>query len=251
MARVVKIKSELKKNKNRALFKSVLFVVLFVISSSVGAGVFFTNMNNITDLFVALSVIICIFLAFVFLICFLIFRKEYQVLLSGVKGENNTRNILKKLPKDFTIITNPVIQNRGVTLELDFVVIGKNGVFIVESKNYRGIVRGKTSQQKWKQIKHGKGGNVYEKEVGNPVKQANRQRQRMVEMFRDFQITAKVFPVLYFADNYSKLEIEDDAQLNVAIINNENHLLDYIVNSSGRKTVDSNELAKIIRFFKR
>lgn len=251
MAKIVKIKSELKKNKNRALLKSVLFLVLFLVSLSIAAGVFFTNMNNITDLVVALTVIICIFFSFVFLVCFFAFRKEYHILLSGVKGENNTREILKKLPKDFTVITNPVIQNRGVTLELDFVVIGKNGVFIVESKNYRGIVCGKTSQPKWKQIKHGKGGNVYEKEVGNPLKQAHRQSRRMIEMFRDFQITADIYPIVYFVDARTELKIQDDADLGVAVFNNEKQLLNYIVKTKGRQTVNNTELAKVIRFFKR
>lgn len=250
MARIVKIKSELKKNKNRALFKSVLFVVLFLAFFSMGIGMFVLDTTNVIELPVALPIIVFV-LAFVFYICFLAFRKEYKILLSGVKGENNTQNILKRLPKDFTVITNPVIQNRGVTLELDFVVIGKNGVFIVESKNYRGIVCGKTSQQKWKQIKHGKGGNLYEKEVGNPLKQAYRQGRRMSEMFRDFDITADIFPVVYFVDSRTELEIQDDADLGVFVFNNEKQLLNYIVKTKGRETVNNTELAKIIRFFKR
>ena len=250
MARIVKIKSELKKNKNRALFKSVLFVALFIAFFIMGIGILISGKTNANEFRVALPIIVFV-LAFVFLICFFKFRKEYQVLLSGVKGENNTRNILKRLPKNFTVITNPVIQNRGVTLELDFVVIGKNGVFIIESKNYRGIVCGKTSQQKWKQIKYGKGGNTYEKEVGNPLKQAQRQGRRMSEMFRDFEITADVYSIVYFVDSRTELKIQDDADSGVVVFNNEKQLLNYIVKTKGRQTVNNTELAKIIRFFKR
>jgi len=250
MSRVVKIKSELKKNKNRAFFKTALFGMLFLAFFGLGSGMLMAIMTEKSKLHIAFPIVLFA-IAVVFYVCFLIFRKKYNILLSGVKGENHTLEILKKLPKSFTIITNPVILNRGITLELDFVVIGKNGVFIVESKNYRGIISGQTSSPKWKQIKHGKGDNVYEKEVGNPVKQAHRQGRRMLEMFRDFQITADIYPIVYFVDSRSELKIQDDAQLNVAVINNENQLIDYIVNSSGRQTVDSNELAKIIRFFKR
>ena len=250
MSRVVKIKSELKKNKNKAFLTTALFGILFLAFSGLSAGMFVAILSEKSKLHIAFPIIIFA-IALVMLTCFFIFRKKYNILLSGVRGENDTLAILKKLPKGFTIITNPVILNRGVTLELDFVVIGKNGVFIVESKNYRGIISGKTSSPKWKQIKHGKGDNVYEKEVGNPVKQAHRQGRRMLEMFRDFEITADIYPIVYFVDSRSELKIQDDAQLNVAVINNESQLIDYIVNSSGRQTVDSNELAKIIRFFKR
>ncbi len=250
MSRVVKIKSALKQNKNKALLKTALFALLTLAFLGLDAGMLVAILTEKSKLHIAFPIILFV-VALVMLICFFVFRKKYNILLSGVKGENNTLEILKKLPKDFTIITNPVILNRGVTLELDFVVIGKNGVFIVESKNYRGIISGKTSKPNWKQIKHGKNDKVYEKEVGNPVKQAHRQGRRMLEMFRDFDITADIYPIVYFVDSRTELKIQDDADVGVAVFNKEKQLLDYIVKTSGKQTVNSTELTKIIRFFKR
>lgn len=250
MSRVVKIKSELKQNKNKAFLKMVLFALLTLVFFGLGVGMLVAILTEKSKMHIAFPIILFV-IALGLLICFFVFRKRYNILLSGVRGESDTLEILKKLPKNFTIITNPVILNRGVTLELDFVVIGKNGVFIVESKNYRGIISGKTSSAKWKQIKHGKNDRVYEKEVGNPVKQAHRQGRRMLEMFRDFDITADIFPVVYFVDNRSELKIQDDAETGVAVFNEEKQLLDYIVNSAGKQTVSNAELTKIIRFFKK
>ena len=250
MSRVVKIKSALKQNKNKAFLKTALFGLLTLVFLGLSTGMFVAILTEKSKLHIVFPIILLV-IALVMLICFFIFRKKYNILLSGVKGENNTLEILKKLPKEFTIITNPVILNRGVTLELDFVVIGKNGVFIVESKNYRGIISGKTSKPNWKQIKHGKNDKVYEKEVGNPVKQAHRQGRRMLEMFRDFDITADIYPIVYFVDSRTELKIQDDADVGIAVFNKEKQLLDYVVNTSGRQTVNSTELAKIIRFFKR
>lgn len=250
MPRVVKIKSELKQNKNKAFLKTALFALLTFVFFGLGAGVLVAILTEKSKLHIAFPIILLV-IAFALLICFFIFRKRYNILLSGVRGESDTLEILKKLPKNFTIITNPVILNRGVTLELDFIVVGKNGVFIVESKNYRGIISGKTSSAKWKQIKHGKNDRVYEKEVRNPVKQAHRQGRRMLEMFRDFDITADIFPIVYFVDSRSELKIQDDAETGVAVLNNEKQLLDYIVNSTGKQTVNSTEHTKIIRFFKK
>jgi hypothetical protein len=195
--------------------------------------------------------VICMVLAFVGLVVFLVLKKEYNILKSGVHGEETTLKLLRKLPKEFTVLTNPVILNRGVTMELDFVVVSKNGVFIVESKNYRGIVSGRTSKTYWKQIKHGKNNKIYEKEVPNPAKQSFRQKRRLEELFRDLKITANIYPILYFVDSRTELKIQDDANLNVAIIDNEDSLLDFIQSTKGREKVSSEELAKIIRQFKR
>lgn len=250
MSRVVKIKSELKKNKNKAFFKTTLVILLVLLFACLGFGLLFAILLKKSTISIVFPIVL-LAVALVLFVVFLAFRKNLGILQSGVKGEEATLKILQKLPKEYTILTNPVILNRGITMELDFVVIGKNGVFIVESKNYRGIISGKTSKQTWKQVKHGKNDKVYEKEINNPVKQSFRQGKRMAEMFRDFDITADIYPIVYFVDERSELKILDDAQMNVEIFNKEKHLLSFIQSADGRHTVSSGELAKIIRFFKR
>ncbi len=250
MPRLVKIKSQLKQNKNKALIKTALAILLDLCFLGFGLGMLFAILTKKSTIHIAVPIVMLI-IALVVFVLFLVYRKQFGILQSGVRGEDATLQILKKLPKEYTIITNPVILNRGITMELDFVVIGKNGVFIVETKNYRGIISGKTSKSTWKQVKHGKNDKVYEKEVNNPVKQAHRQGKRMLEMFKDFDITADVYPIVYFVDNRSELKILDDAQTDVPVFNKEKRVLDYIVSTEGRHTVNSSELSKIIRFFKR
>lgn len=249
MAKTVRIKSELKSNKNKAFWHTAFALFFTFIFASVGVVMLYAILIENLTLHIAFP---CMFLALSLVLYYVYItkKKEYEVLNSGVKGEQQTFEILKKLPKDFTVITNPVLHNRGSVNELDFVVIGTNGVFVVETKNYRGIITGNTSAQNWKQIKHGKN-KTYEKEVKNPAKQSYRQGRRMHEMFIDFGISADVFPILYFVDNRSELRITDDAEINVAIINSENDLLDYITKSKGKHIVDESESAEIIRFFKK
>ncbi len=249
MAKTVRIKSELKTNKNKAFWHTVFALFFTLVFFGVGIVMLFAILINNSTLHVAFPIMFIVLSVVLLYVC-LTKKKEYEILNSGVKGEKQTYETLKQLPKEFTVITNPVIHNRGSVSELDFVVIGKNGVFIVECKNYRGIISGNTSDQNWKQIKHGKNKN-YEKTVKNPAKQAHRQGRRMVEMFKDFGITANIFPIVYFVDNSSEIKIVDDNQLNVAIINNEKNLLDYILNSKGNRTVSTFERAEIVRFFKK
>lgn len=250
MAKVIKIKSQLKKEKNKAFLSVALTFFFAVACSALGLGLFISILLKKVTIHIAIPVVLFVF-ALVSIVAFISYRKKYGILQAGVRGEKITFDILKKLPKEFTIFTNPVILNRGITMELDFVVVGKNGVFILESKNHRGIINGKTSKSMWKQVKYGKNNKVYEKEISNPVKQSYRQSRRMEEVFRDFDISASTFPVLYFVDNRTELKIIDDADMNVAIFNDEEKMLYYIQNTKGREIVSSNELAKIIRFFKR
>lgn len=250
MSKVVKIKSQLKKEKNNLLLGVALTFILSLVFSASGLSLLLAIMLQKSALHISIPVIFIVsaFLGFVF---FINIKKKYDILKSGVRGEENTLKLLKKLPGDYTVITNPVIHNRGITMELDFVVIGKNGVFIVESKNYRGAVCGKTSGSSWKQIKYGKNGKTYEKEVSNPARQSYRQKQRLSELFRDMKINVSVFSVLYFVDSRTELRIQDDADLNIAIINNEKVLLEFIKNTKGKDKISSDELVKIIRQFKK
>ena len=250
MPKVVKIKSQLKQEKNKSFLRVVISFLFALIFAGLGIGILFAILLKKSTLHISIPVIFMA-LGLVGFVAFIVFKTKYDILQSGVRGEEATLKILRRLPKDFTVLTNPVIHNRGVTMELDFVVICKNGVFIVESKNYRGIVSGKTSKTYWKQIKHGKNNKTYEKEVSNPAKQSFRQKRRLEELFRDLKITANIYPVLYFVDSRTELKIQDDANLNVAIIKNEDSLLDFIQNTKGREKVSSEELAKIIRQFKR
>lgn len=249
MAKLVRIKSELKINKSKAFWNMVFALFFTLLFIGVGAGMLFAILLQKSDLHIAFPSMF-FGIAFILAALFLIAKHNYEILNAGVKGEQQTCEILKQLPKDFTVITNPVIHNRGSVNELDFVVIGTNGVFVVETKNYRGIITGTTSAQNWKQIKHGKN-KTYEKEVKNPAKQVYRQGRRMNEMFIDFGVSADVFPILYFVDDRSELKITDDADLGVVTINNECDLLDYIINTKGKHIVDNSERSEIIRFFKK
>ena len=250
MPKVVKIKSQLKKQKNKAFIKVAFSFLCIMLFAGIGFGMLFAILLKKSTIHISIPVLFLV-LAFIAFIGFITFKKNFDILKSGVLGEGNTLKLLKKLPRDYTVLTNPVIHNRGITMELDFVVVSKNGVFIVESKNYRGVVYGKTSSTGWKQVKYGKDGKTYEKQVSNPAKQSYRQKQRLDELFKDLKISASIIPVLYFVDSRTELKIQDDANLNVTIINNEEYLIDFIKNTKGKDKVSSEELAKIIRQFKK
>ena len=97
---------------------------------------------------------------------------------SGASGEDYTLNVLKLLPMEYVIFNQlelPDERSRTGFRELDFVVCGPNGVFVVESKNHNGVVEGHENDKEWTIHKIGRGGTAYSSSIRNPVRQAKQQ----------------------------------------------------------------------------
>ena len=89
----------------------------------------------------------------------------------GMIGENRIYNIVKGFNfwfKGGKVLRNLYLQKEnGETTEIDMIYITKKGIFVFESKNYSGIVKGSKDDLKW--IVEYKNGNIYE--FYNPIKQ--------------------------------------------------------------------------------
>lgn len=54
----------------------------------------------------------------------------------------------------------------GKTTQIDHILLSPYGIFVIETKNYKGVIRGNADDQKWKQVL---GKNTYE--IYNPIMQ--------------------------------------------------------------------------------
>jgi hypothetical protein len=63
-------------------------------------------------------------------------EKERESMRKGAAGEKSVAHALSKLPEEFRVV-NDVQTPSG---NLDHVVIGPTGVFVIETKNWRGII---------------------------------------------------------------------------------------------------------------
>lgn len=70
----------------------------------------------------------------------------------GKRGETHVHNILAQLPEGHTVLDDVVLKTSSGTTQIDHVVISKYGVFVIETKNYRGEIYGDDSRQEWTQI---------------------------------------------------------------------------------------------------
>lgn len=96
--------------------------------------------------------------------------------VKGFFGEVGVRLALKGLNKEeFHVLHNLTLSDGQKTSQIDHIVIGKNGVFVIETKNYKGWIFGSERNATWTQT-------IYKskKRFPNPIRQ-NFGHLKMVE----------------------------------------------------------------------
>ena len=84
-----------------------------------------------------------------------------DILVSGINGERIAAKVLAALPDSYTVFQDVEVTYDGKVSEIDNIVVGKSGVFIVEVKNHNGNITGDCEDTYWIQHKVGRGGTPY------------------------------------------------------------------------------------------
>lgn len=107
-------------------------------------------------------------LLFIALLLLLLFaRKPLIAFFRGKKGELNVNLRLQLLSsEEYKIINNLLISSHGHTSQIDHVVVSEYGIFVIETKNYKGWIYGSASSEYWTQNIYGNKYQLY-----NPIKQ--------------------------------------------------------------------------------
>ena len=94
-----------------------------------------------------------------------------------------------------------LVSEEGKSSQIDHVVINKNGIFVIETKNYAGRIYGRESQLEWTQVlKYGKVKNKFY----NPIKQNGTHVLRVKETLKnDYPIFSAV---VFVQDNTKYIE---------------------------------------------
>lgn len=94
--------------------------------------------------------------------------KQYKNKKKGKIGEKTVGRILKKLPaKEYLLLNDVLLKTKNGTVQIDHIVLSKYGIFVIETKNYSGLIFGNSFQPKWKQ----RIGKSYLGEIDNPLLQ--------------------------------------------------------------------------------
>lgn len=123
---------------------------------------------------------------------------------AGRQGEKRATEIIKQvLREDDILFTNVCIDYEEKEAELDNVIINRKGVFIVEVKNYSGELVGKEDDYEWVKYKTSRGGNIYSKQVRNPIKQVRRQVYILAHYLKSYGINVWVEGYVLLVNNNS------------------------------------------------
>lgn len=99
----------------------------------------------------------------------------------GRFGEWRVRRIIGRTKKGKRYVINDfMFVCGGKSVQIDHIVINKNGVYVIETKNYSGTVYGTDAQKYWLQVlPHGRG----RKRIYSPVKQNAAHIYRLAAIF--------------------------------------------------------------------
>lgn len=115
--------------------------------------------------------------------------------LKGRIGETKLKAYLSTLDKSkYTILSDVLLINDEVSNQIDFLILSVYGIFIVESKNYSGIITGSDYDKKWTQKL---GRNKYY--FMNPLHQVYGQSETLKKVLNKPDLV--VIPVIVFSIN--------------------------------------------------
>lgn len=87
----------------------------------------------------------------------------------GEAGEELVSRLLaSQLPETFTLINN--LKVSGLRSDIDHLVAGPTGLFVLETKNLDGTID-RQLDGSWRRLKVGRGGGAYEAKIGDPAQQ--------------------------------------------------------------------------------
>lgn len=93
-----------------------------------------------------LKISILIILLFILLI--LLKKRKKQSIINS--GEKEVINVLSKI-KGYKLLNNIMIKRGTKTSQIDHILIGKKGIFVIETKDYSGVITGGDYDVNWTQ----------------------------------------------------------------------------------------------------
>jgi hypothetical protein len=101
--------------------------------------------------------------------------------IKGYFGEKSVSLILSRLDETkYKVINNIMLQLDGKTTQIDHIVVSNYGVFVIETKNYKGWITGNEYDDYWKQT-------IYKRKekLHNPIRQNFGHIQALKEVLSD------------------------------------------------------------------
>lgn len=179
-------------------------------------------------------------LPFTLLSFYLINKKKRDITIKahGNKGENLACKKLSQL--NGNLFQNIIINEKEIRGEMDFILVNKKGVFIIESKHHRGIIQGNSSEQYLLYTKKSRqGGKKYTKKIYNPSKQVGTHVYKLSKYFKKNGINTWLEGIVYFSNPNVSLSISGNNS--DKFFDSHQKIKRFLVNYTPRERILSNE----------
>lgn len=138
------------------------------------------------------------------------YAKPLKLKKIGLKGEKRTTQIFERLSDSYTVFSNLKINIDNNISNIDHVVIGPNGFFIIKTKNLNGKIIGTYDDKYLTQHKIGQKGGHYSKTFYNPIKQVNTHIYRLSSLLRSFNLNERIQGLVYFSNPDCKVSVSSN-----------------------------------------
>lgn len=113
----------------------------------------------------------------------------------GESGERKIASLLSMLPEsDYEILNHVLLESGNRTSEIDHIVISKFGIFVIETKNYKGWIFGNEHAERWTQVIY-----QHRETFFNPIKQNYTHIRTLRRIFPDINQRAFISIVAFSA----------------------------------------------------
>lgn len=134
---------------------------------------------------------------------------KMHVLAAGLKGESATNAALKQLDDEYWLFSNLTVTYKNRTSELDHVIVGPGGLFVLESKHLSGKITGAYDDKKWLREKQSRAGVLYSQKIYSPRKQVGTHVYRLANVLRSNGFSTEVTGAVYFSNPQTQIFLQD------------------------------------------
>ena len=169
---------------------------------------------------------------------------HYIMWSRGAIGEESISEVLDKLKNDYLVVNDVLLPgNKG---NIDHIVIGRNGIFVIETKSHKGHII--CEGDYWIQQKLGRRGTLYEPYIGSPSKQVKRNAIVLRGFLKEkYSKLSHVWIncIVVFTNRNTTLELKKPA---VTVIKTEG-LVDHIKNNKSKIAISQNDFLELEAIF--
>jgi len=169
---------------------------------------------------------------------------HYTMWSRGATGEESISGALDVLKNDYLVVNDILLL--GTRGNIDHIVIGKNGIFVIETKSHKGHII--CEGDYWIQQKIGRRGTLYEPHIGSPSKQIKKNAIALRNFFEEnFPKLSHIWIncIVVFTNETTTLELRKPT---VTVLDTEK-LVDHIKNNKSKIAISQDDFSKLETIF--